>query len=370
MRLITLAIHTYDHALELKQTLEAEGINVTLQNVNLERPEVASGVRVRISEKDLPLALRIVENPDMFIHENASTTLSTGRSVLVPIDFTEHSLAAVDVAVRLAQMKKVDIHFLHSYIDPRLSGAGALTDRLTFDYPDSAEGSEHAMQARELMKKFADNLREKMKRGEIPVTRFSTQIIEGVPEDAINSYSKSHIPYLIVMGTRTSAQKDADMIGSVTASIFDSSRYPVLSIPANTDFSTFANPSNILFFSNLDQEDIIAIDTLYRLFPNSSAKVTIAHIPGRSSFTDFFTTKSAMALSDYCSKAFSHFSFRTIPLSRANAAERIREEQNKENFDLVVVTNRRKNAFARLFNPGVAYKLAFSADIPTLLIPV
>lgn len=40
MRLITLAIHTYDRAMEVKQLLENEGIQTTLQNVNLEQPEV------------------------------------------------------------------------------------------------------------------------------------------------------------------------------------------------------------------------------------------------------------------------------------------------------------------------------------------
>ena len=47
-RLITVAIHTFDRALELKNTLEEEGIEVVLHNVNLDEKVVASGVRVRI----------------------------------------------------------------------------------------------------------------------------------------------------------------------------------------------------------------------------------------------------------------------------------------------------------------------------------
>ena len=42
MRLITVAIHTYDRAIELKNLLEKEGIEVLLQNVNLEHPTVSS----------------------------------------------------------------------------------------------------------------------------------------------------------------------------------------------------------------------------------------------------------------------------------------------------------------------------------------
>lgn len=65
-RLITLAIHTYERALPVKSLLEREGIYVELNNVNLAAPVVSPGVRLRIKESDLPLALRIVENMDIF----------------------------------------------------------------------------------------------------------------------------------------------------------------------------------------------------------------------------------------------------------------------------------------------------------------
>ena len=60
-RLITLAIHTYPKALILKGVLESQGIAVVIQNVNLLKPVISPGVRVRIHEKDLPHALEILE---------------------------------------------------------------------------------------------------------------------------------------------------------------------------------------------------------------------------------------------------------------------------------------------------------------------
>ena len=63
-RYITVAIHTYEKAIALRALLESEGIAVELNNVNLEVPGFSSGVRVRIPETDLPLALRIIENKE------------------------------------------------------------------------------------------------------------------------------------------------------------------------------------------------------------------------------------------------------------------------------------------------------------------
>lgn len=65
-RFITIAIHTYDKAHELKTILECEGLEVVLQNVNLSTPVVSSGIRVRIHESDLPMALRLIENIEIF----------------------------------------------------------------------------------------------------------------------------------------------------------------------------------------------------------------------------------------------------------------------------------------------------------------
>ena len=61
-KLITIAIHTYEKAVILKTLLEKEGITAVLHNVNLIQPVVSSGVRVRIHEEDLPLALKIIES--------------------------------------------------------------------------------------------------------------------------------------------------------------------------------------------------------------------------------------------------------------------------------------------------------------------
>ena len=65
-RLITLAIHTYPKALILKGVLESQGIAVVIQNVNLLKPVISPGVRVRINEKDLPHALEILETDPVF----------------------------------------------------------------------------------------------------------------------------------------------------------------------------------------------------------------------------------------------------------------------------------------------------------------
>ena len=98
-RFITLAIHTYEKAVALRASLEKEGIQVELHNVNLEVPGFSSGVRVRIQEDDLPLALRVVENPELFCEDFSG---GQNRIFLVPVDFSEHSFKGAQVAAHIA----------------------------------------------------------------------------------------------------------------------------------------------------------------------------------------------------------------------------------------------------------------------------
>lgn len=371
MRLITVAIHTYEYALGLKSLLESEGIEVTLQNVNLEQPEVSSGVRVRIPEDDLPLALRIIENQDIFRPANAGEVPeSTKHTIVVPTEFSEHSFKAACVAVRLAARHGAQMMFLHSFIGPNLPANVQLSDNLTFEVTEIKGVEELQRDAESMMKAMLGRIKALMKAGKLPVVKCDSKVVEGVPEEAIVEYAKTCPPYLVVMGTRAYERKEREMIGSVTAEVLDESRFSVLTIPENLDINGAEGPYNILFFSNLDQEDILAMDALYRYFPDARSRVTIVHVPRRLRFSDRDRGRSALALGEYCRKKFEHFTFETVPVSPKNALSELDKLQSEHHFDLIVVPNRRKNAFSRLFNPGLAHKIVFEADVPMLVIPV
>lgn len=371
MRLITVAIHTYDRAVAVSALLESEGIKVTLQNVNLENPEVSSGVRLRIAEQDLPLALRILENPDIF------NGLSMGipgsilpQSVVVPTDFSEYAFAAACVGIKIAAAHQTDVTLVHSYIDPRVTANVQLSSDLTYGVGANDVVEQLVSTANARMTKLCSRIKDEMKAGRLPMVRFNHVVVEGVPEDSIVEFCKTRPPYLVVMGTRSASAKEKDMIGSVTGEVLDECRFSVLTVPDRKADDIQTPPRNILFFSNLDQADILAMDTLYRYFSDSRARVTIVNLPQRHRFTDKTSGESALALSDYCSKKFSQYTFESIPMHPKTAVAELNALQAKRQFDLIVVPNRRRSKFTRMFNPGIAHSLLFHADIPMLVIPV
>ena len=372
-RLITVAIHTYDKAVALRSLLESEGIKVTLQNVNLEQPTVSSGIRVRILESDLPLALRIIENHEIFIAQESSPDNTGSHYILVPVDFSRHSMGVVKVAAALASVHKASLTLLYSFIDPYISGEGLqLSDSLTYDIIDADTREQIYNSAKKAMDDFANDLRSKMKSGEIQAVKFTTEVVEGVPEDAIGAYAKMHPPLATLMGTRGADQKEKEMIGSVSAEVFDSARNPVITIPHPSLIDGDSSLKHILFFCNADQDDILAMDTLKRMFPETKASVTLLVIPSRRRWISKERPQSAIeALSDYFRQNYKRFNFSSVATDTGHAIDDVTQLNSMHHYDLIVVPNKKKlNILGRIFHPSLAHQLIFSADIPMLMIPV
>lgn len=370
-RLITVAIHTYDHAVALKNMLEREGVTAVLHNVNLSTPVVSSGVRVRIKESDLPQALRIIENAEIFsLARECGHAGDDDPIILVPIDFSDYSMKATLMAFDVAFRHKARIMLLHSFINPAISKRVQLTDALTFELAETQEVENALMRsARLTMDLFEAQLRQRIKNGEIPPVKFSNLITEGVPEDVINETAKTLSPILIVMGTRGADRKEEELIGSVTAEVLDSCRYPVFSIPENVTLERITDITHIVFFSNLEQEDLLAIEAIYRLFIHTPIEVTIVHIPGKKelSATD---RRAIKTLVDYCNSHYPSFTFNSDEISLSNLAHEYRRLAREHKVNVVAIPNKKRNVFFRFFNPSLAHKLLLHADISMLVIPV
>lgn len=370
-RYITVAIHTYDHAHALKSLLEKEGIEVTLQNVNLDHPIVSAGIRVRIHESDLPLALRVIENPEIFGHQSSSEFGEPRGELLVPIDFSPCSQRAVDLAFHTAREHKLGIFLLHSYIDPFIVDNIQLSDTLSFD--NEIEASEELMtvehNAENMMAQCAEKLRERMRKGELPPVKFSYEVAEGLPEEVVDEYAKERNPWLIIMGTRGADTKERELVGSVTAEVLDSCRYPIFTVPESAAIKSPKEIERVVFFCNLDQEDMLALDALNRMLPNKGMKIVLANIPSRRHpVTE--ARKSLDVILDYCKDHYPDYEFEMTTLKSETLTEDFAHLEKSGHIDLLCVPNKKKNIFARFFNPGIAHKILFHADIPMMVIPV
>ncbi|MFG6391319.1 MAG: universal stress protein [Candidatus Amulumruptor sp.] len=373
-RLITIAIHTYEKALVLKSLLESEGIKVTLQNVNLLQPVVSSGVRVRIKESDLPLALRIIESSDSLCPGTGDTAVSASSDsdpvIIVPVDESPAPQAAISLAFKIAAAHNARIVLLHAYLIPPVGINNPLNDALTFssEIAQNKETLDMETMAHTLMGHVSEDVRQRIKDGTLPPARFSTRVEEGVPEEVIRQTARELNPMLIVMGTRSSSQKQREMLGSVTAEVIDTCRYTVLTVPDDTAPTDPELTPSALFFGNMDQTDLLALDELNRLFGSSPLDVTIVNVTSKKSAKS--SSESMTALIKYCSEHFTTFRCKPAEIRQSSVADDLTTLLREYRVDFISIPNKRRNAFTRIFNPSLAHRLLYDANLPMLVIPV
>lgn len=359
-RLITIAIHTYAKALILKTMLENEGIPVVINNVNLIQPVVSSGVRVRIKEKDLPLALKLIEQ--MADDELQKSEDSNIPVVLIPIDFSDYSTKACQIGFDFAKQMKGRVVLLHSYIEMPYTMA-------MMPFSDDEYNDKHAGQKANIkMKDFENQIKEHIEKGILPKIKFTFTIVEGVPEVSIIECAKHENASLIVMGTRGKSKKEEELIGSVTAEVLDAGKYPVFSVPEGMEAQKISELKNVAFFSNFIQQDLLSFDIFARLFKDR--KLNISIIPIEIQKNDDKSRKYLDQLVKYCQTHYTNFNFKAEILSSDNYLKDFEEYAKDQNIDLMLIPNKKRNIFARLFSPSVAHRMVFHSDIPLLVVPI
>lgn len=362
---VTVAIHTYERAVVLKTLLERVGIEAHLHNVNDSHPEIAAGVRVRINEKDLAHALQVIEEM-----ETASRTgvdlLNKPQTpvVMIPVDFSDYSIRACDFGFHIAKLMNARVVILHAYYSPVFSIA-QLTETLSYDLYENEAVKQIIKKAEADLDNLANLLKRKMQKEEMPSVPFVCELKEGVPEDAILSYAKEKEPALLVMGTRGKNQKEADLIGSVTAEIIDRSRVPVLAVPENVSLFDSDTLYNVAFAGGFDQKDLLAFNKMMQFLDPFKIKVFLTYI--RSHKEKKFNKEQLKGISDYFAGHYPGLDFEFISIPDDNVLVEIQKVIQEKSVGLLCLNSRKRSLFTHLFNPSVAHKMIFHTDTPMLV---
>lgn len=363
-RLITLAIHTYEHAVVLKSQLEQAGVTAVLHNVNLSEPVVSAGVRVRIREKDLPQALAVVESQQP--HANASF-IPKSLKVLIPVDFSEYSIKSCMVGFNYAKRYNGTVVLLHAY----MNGERKFALPFGSDLYEKIGDSDGAIRSKALlaMKDFRSKLEKMIVDQQLANVSFETAVREGVPEQCVLNCAEEVQARLIVMGTAGTSQKERAALGSVTAEVLDACRFPIMAIPKNADASRLGQAKNVVFFSNLIPNDLLSFDLFSHTLSVKGMKVNIVPVVEKKN-NPKYTEEAKKQLMNYCQEHYPQCEFTLTEVALETNLDAFWNFTQQNEIDLIVIPNKKTNIFARLFNPSIAHKVLFTSDIPLLAVPV
>lgn len=148
--------------------------------------------------------------------------MSRFQTVVVPIDFSEHATAALDLAIEVTRATQSKIHLLHAYEVP----LGAIPPYGVAVPPALIEQVRDAA---------ARRLEKSAQRVEAAGVACETHVLHAAPADAIVEVASSTGADLIVMGTRGLTGLKHVLLGSVAERTVRTAPCPVLTIRSTSD---------------------------------------------------------------------------------------------------------------------------------------
>jgi nucleotide-binding universal stress UspA family protein len=360
-KLVTLAIRTYQRAQMIKTVLEESGIETVIHNLNLEHPEMAVGVRVRIKENDLPRALKIVEEMESAWEASSSNDISTPQ-VLIPIDFTDIVTKATDFGFHFAEILSAEVVFLFVYFSPTFT-ISSNNDMSTYSISDSELLRRIISSANADAENMTNLINARITKGELPDIPFSFELKEGVPEDQILDYCKKNTPALVVMGTHVKKASN-ELIGSVTAEVMEGCAIPVFAVPVHMTMQSPEDIKRVAFLTNFDQKDLIAIDRAISLFASDQLEMFFIHASDKKEPWDEVMLAGIKAyFANHYPKLITNYAL----LGAIDKPQILDKYLTTQKINVLAFNTRRRNIFARLFSPGLIYKMVMHSDTPLFI---
>ncbi|MDD3320254.1 MAG: universal stress protein [Paludibacter sp.] len=361
-KLVTLAIRTYQRAQMIKTVLDENGIETVIHNLNLEHPELAVGVRVRIKESDLPQALKIVEEMESAWETEPANGNTETPEVLIPIDFAAQIKKVTDFGFHFANILSAEVVFLYVYFSPAFT-ISSNNELSTYSISDSELLRRIISLANADVENMTNLIQARIDKGELPNIPFSFELKEGVPEDQILEYCKKNNPILVVMGTHGKNLSNG-LIGSVTAEVMEACVSPVFAVPELMTLESTDDIKRVAFLTNFDQKDLIAIDRVISLLSSEKLEIYFIHASEKNEPWDEVMLSGIKA---YFSNHYPKVNTNYEIINKSNSPEILNDYLVKHQINVFAFNTRKRNIFARLFNPGLAYKMVLQTDIPLLV---
>jgi nucleotide-binding universal stress UspA family protein len=346
--------------------LKDENIECFLSNVNLIQPNVSFGVNIRVYEKDLTRAMKVLREIEK---RHGKDLIRRGkkpmrvRRLLVPVDFSSYSLNAAKFAMQLAGTLKAEIRLFHAFYNPVIDTM-SFPDAFTYQANMAEVYREMNSDARKHMKEFLAKLTLEEVRNKTDV-KVSKKLVAGTPGEEIISESEKYKPELILIGTRGSGENPNEPIGKVTSSILDHSRTPVLVIPEKSKFVGSQKNIQVLYATDFDETDEEAIKKLMAVISPFNFKIHCVHVS--KNIRDQVTISRMKDLKSELKEIYHDLNLECELIRDDDKVDGLRKFVHQKNIDLIALTHHKRNILQKMFETSTAKRMIFESEKPVLI---
>ena len=273
------------------------------------------------------------------------------KKILAATDFSKASRDAIRYAIDLASDFGAEVEIFNSFVTiPAIGidgGTGIMNDSII------AAGIENN-------RIKIEDLVAALPLSAHPGVKISSRVSGGDAVLSIRDYALEKKHDLVVMGSYGESRLSEILFGSTTVDVMKLAPCPVLAVPENSGYHGI---SRIVYATELEGEDIRAIAKLTAFAAIIDAEVIIFH--AFSSKTGDIENKAA-AFRTEMQKEVKYPKLRSEMTVYENVHDAILNTVKKELASLVVMRERKRGVFSRVFHPDLVKQINYHTTIPLL----
>jgi nucleotide-binding universal stress UspA family protein len=274
------------------------------------------------------------------------------RTILIPTDFSNNAMHAIEYALHLYKCERTNFYFLHAYAD-EVYGPYKKNGDESMEVQKKTIGQ----RVEASLEKMITNLTKKYHN---PKHKFESISAFASLVDAVNDFTNQLNVDLVLMGTQGKTADKNITFGSHTVQIFKYVLCPVLAIPENYGFK---QPKKIVFPTNYmlpyKRRELKLLNTL---IADYKSEVYCLYI---SDFEDLSHRQLDNKRFLQESLPDAYLFFERIPVK--NKGEAIMEYISKKDSDLLVMVNSRHSFLEDMLYKSTVDQIGLQPKIPFLV---
>ncbi|MGQ1787214.1 MULTISPECIES: universal stress protein [unclassified Saccharicrinis] len=365
-KIITLATLSFEKAQVVKTLLANEGVECFLEHINLIQGAVSAGVKVNIKEVDFEQALIVFDSIRESDYDSSPSKAKKKDRIkfLVPVDFSQYSQKAVDIAFDWVSRSKGELTLFNAYYSPMNAGL-PFSDSFVYDINSDEVSFELKEESEKKLQELKEGLEKRVVENRIEGVKIHTELSRGIAEHEILTYSEIYKPSLIVMGTRGADKKAVDLIGSVTAEIIEGAKVPVLAVPEGFKYEGMDKIINIGYLSVFGDSDFVSIEKLSGIIKALDVSVKCAHITAGNNIEKDRVRMDGLIEHFRRNDIGKELDFKL--LENEDFWVGVERFVLSDNINILAFTTFKRSLISRLLNPSIAKKMLFHSTTPLLV---
>ena len=269
------------------------------------------------------------------------------KNILVPTDFSELSLKALDFALDLSNITKADLYILNTFVTPY-----EFASRLDMVLDSYRKDSE---------KKLQQLVKDLKTRDDVNPEKIKIFVEVGEMVSTTTRFVEKHKIDLIILGTQGASGIKKALIGSNTAELLKETPCHILAIPEK---ATYDKINSFIYATDHTENDVSILKKLnrFRAF-FGEIKINTLHVAKEKNFETeirFFGYKAYLKKVTELSKVRHHLIINKDPEKGIAAFT-----QNRKNSILVVVPHK-KSIWNMIFGKSLSVSLSYHTHLPIL----